>query len=149
MAKRLILALMSLLFFSLGACSKPPPSASENSRAQDLQQALDSSRAAGKLIGVSATIIDLDGKVWNGVSGSSHPGQLITEDMLFDTRNMKCEVRKNSYLSIVALFALLASCGQLTTSHNPDLEERISRVENGLLFTQSITDRMEHHTALK
>jgi D-alanyl-D-alanine carboxypeptidase len=36
------------------------------------------------VIGVSAAIVDAEGRVWTGVSGDSYPGQPITDDMLFD-----------------------------------------------------------------
>jgi CubicO group peptidase (beta-lactamase class C family) len=54
-------------------------------------------------------------------------------------------VRRNLCLAIVALVLLLASCGQPVASPIPDLEERILRVENGLLLTETIADRMETH----
>lgn len=54
-------------------------------------------------------------------------------------------MRRNLHLGIVAFVLLLASCGQLVASPNPDLEERIRRVENGLLLTRTIVDRMEYH----
>jgi CubicO group peptidase (beta-lactamase class C family) len=47
-------------------------------------------------------------------------------------------------LGAMALVLVLASCGQLVAP-SADLEDRISRVENGLLLTQSIEERMEFH----
>jgi CubicO group peptidase (beta-lactamase class C family) len=54
-------------------------------------------------------------------------------------------VRRNLYLGLVVLVLMLASCGQSVASPVPDLEERIRRVENGLLFGETIADRMEAH----
>jgi CubicO group peptidase (beta-lactamase class C family) len=54
-------------------------------------------------------------------------------------------MKRNLHLGILSLVLLLASCGQPFASPISDLEERIHRVENGLLLTQSIGDRMETH----
>lgn len=54
-------------------------------------------------------------------------------------------MKKNLHLGIVALVLLLASCGQPVASSLSDLEARIHRVENGLLLTETIADRMEYH----
>ena len=55
-------------------------------------------------------------------------------------------MKRNLHLGMVTLVLLLAGCGQLVASPSPDLEERISRVENGLLLTDTIADRMEYHS---
>jgi|GEM_PF-1053301 len=47
--------------------------------------------------------------------------------------------------TIVALVLLLISCGQPVASPGSDIEERIRRVENGLLLSETIADRMETH----
>ena len=73
-----------VLVFSLVTCSDRSPSTEEIPYAEELQQALDSSREAGEVIGVSAAIIDADGYLWTGVSGNSTSGRPISEDMLFD-----------------------------------------------------------------
>jgi D-alanyl-D-alanine carboxypeptidase len=79
------LASLLLLSFALAACGQSSsPSADDIPYDRALQLALDDSRQAGGLIGVSAAIIDGQGRLWTGVSGTSHPGQPITEDMLFD-----------------------------------------------------------------
>ena len=54
-------------------------------------------------------------------------------------------MKRYLHLGILVLVLLLASCGQLFSSPISDLEERIRRVENGLLLTKSIADRMEYH----
>ncbi len=54
-------------------------------------------------------------------------------------------MRKNLHLSIAVLVLLFASCGQPSASSSANLEERIRRVENGLLLTETIVDRMEVH----
>ena len=77
-----VLLLCGLVF--LAACDAGSPADVEHLRAQELQQALDSAREAGGLIGVSAAIIDGEGMLWTGVSGESYPGQPITADMRFD-----------------------------------------------------------------
>jgi D-alanyl-D-alanine carboxypeptidase len=84
MSRFVVLALILLCLFSLAACSERALSTVENPNAQALQETLDSTREAGGVIGVSAAIIDAEGRLWKGVSGNSHPGQPITEDMLFD-----------------------------------------------------------------
>lgn len=82
---RRITAISLLLFLlALVACSDNPTPEDELPYAQELRQALDSSREAGGLIGVSAAIVDGQGRLWTGVSGSSYPGQPIDEEMLFD-----------------------------------------------------------------
>ena len=82
---RLVRSLLSVLFvLFLVACNKNSPSSGESPFAQELQQALDNSRESGELIGVSVAIIDSEGRLWTMVSGDSHAGQPITEDMLFD-----------------------------------------------------------------
>jgi D-alanyl-D-alanine carboxypeptidase len=73
-----------VLVFSLVTCSDRSPSTEEIPYAEELQQALDSSKEAGEVIGVSAAIIDADGYLWTGVSGNSTSGRPISEDMLFD-----------------------------------------------------------------
>jgi CubicO group peptidase (beta-lactamase class C family) len=50
-------------------------------------------------------------------------------------------VKRNLNFVMVALVLLLAGC----TSSTFDLEARIHRVENGLLVTQTIENRMAHH----
>ncbi len=52
-------------------------------------------------------------------------------------------MRKHRCLCAAALALLLAGCGRLIASPSPDLEERIRRVENGLVLGETITDRME------
>jgi D-alanyl-D-alanine carboxypeptidase len=85
MSRPLPFTIIVLLSLALVACrDSPPPSADEIPYADALQRALDSSREAGGLIGVSAAIIDSRGRLWAGGSGNSYPGQPITEDMLFD-----------------------------------------------------------------
>jgi len=54
-------------------------------------------------------------------------------------------MRRNLYLGALALILLLTSCRQLVASPIPDLEERIRRVENGLLLRETIADRMAYH----
>jgi CubicO group peptidase (beta-lactamase class C family) len=54
-------------------------------------------------------------------------------------------VKENLHLGVVALVLLLASCGQPVASPVCDLEERINSVENRLLLTGTIPDRMEVH----
>ena len=58
---RFVLTLFCL--FSLVACDQGSPSAGESPYAQELQQALDSSREAGGVMGVSAAIIDGEGRL--------------------------------------------------------------------------------------
>ena len=77
-----VLLLCCLCF--LAACGAGPAAGVEHPRAQELQQALDSAREAGGLIGVSAAIVDGQGRLWTGASGESYPGQPITADMRFD-----------------------------------------------------------------
>jgi D-alanyl-D-alanine carboxypeptidase len=84
MPRLVTFALMLLLLLSLVACGESAPPVGEVPYAQELQQALDRSREAGQVMGVSAAIIDAEGRLWTGVSGDSHPGQPITEEMLFD-----------------------------------------------------------------
>jgi D-alanyl-D-alanine carboxypeptidase len=84
MPRRITVALTLLALFSLVACSAGAPPTVEIPYAPELQQTLDSSREEGGVIGVSAAIIDAEGRLWTGVSGTSHPGQPITADMLFD-----------------------------------------------------------------
>lgn len=76
----------SVLVFlcSLVACSGDSAPGAGIPYARDLQRVLDSSREANGVMGVSVAIIDGEGQLWTGVSGNSHPGQPITEDMLFD-----------------------------------------------------------------
>jgi D-alanyl-D-alanine carboxypeptidase len=83
MSRLVTFAMMLLCLFSLVTCSGSSAT-DEHPYALELQQALDSSREAGEVIGVSAAIIDAQGRLWKGVSGSSHPGEPITEEMLFD-----------------------------------------------------------------
>jgi D-alanyl-D-alanine carboxypeptidase len=52
--------------------------------AQALQDTLDAERESAGLVGVSAAIIVPGYDAWLGVSGESHPGKPITEEMLFD-----------------------------------------------------------------
>jgi D-alanyl-D-alanine carboxypeptidase len=52
--------------------------------ARELQDALDAARESAGLVGVSAAIIVPGYEPWLGASGESHPGQPVTEDMLFD-----------------------------------------------------------------
>ena len=54
-------------------------------------------------------------------------------------------MRKSLVLAIVALVLLLAGCGQSGASPMSDLEERIRRVENGLVLRETIVERMEAH----
>lgn len=54
-------------------------------------------------------------------------------------------MKRNQIIGIVALVLLLASCAQPVSSASPDIEERIRRVENGLLLGETIADRMEIH----
>ena len=54
-------------------------------------------------------------------------------------------MKENLPLGILALVLLLTSCGQPAASPISDLEERIRRVENGLLITETIADRMDTH----
>jgi CubicO group peptidase (beta-lactamase class C family) len=54
-------------------------------------------------------------------------------------------MRRQLHLIIVALVLLVASCGQPAASPSADLEERIRRVENGLVLNQTIADRMAYH----
>jgi D-alanyl-D-alanine carboxypeptidase len=84
MPRRNPLALLLCCLCFVTACGSGSPAYVEHPRAQELQQALDSAREAGGLIGVSAAIIDGEGKLWTGTSGESYPGQAITEDMRFD-----------------------------------------------------------------
>jgi D-alanyl-D-alanine carboxypeptidase len=84
MFRQVRFALTLFCLLSLVACSESSRSIGENPYAQELQQVLDSSREASEVIGVSAAIIDAEGRVWTGVSGNSHPGQPITADMFFD-----------------------------------------------------------------
>lgn len=84
MSKPVTIVLTLLCLLSLVACSVRSLSAGEIPYAEELQQALDNAREAAGLIGVSVAIIDAEGRLWTGVSGDSHPGQPITEDMLFD-----------------------------------------------------------------
>jgi D-alanyl-D-alanine carboxypeptidase len=85
-----MLLLAAVVLALLAGCGQPAtPSPAlmaevEPELAQELQLALDSSREAGGVIGVSAAIIDADGRLWTGVSGDSQPGQPVTAEMLFD-----------------------------------------------------------------
>lgn len=54
-------------------------------------------------------------------------------------------MRKQLHTIIVALALLVASCGLSTASPQAELEERIRRVENGLVLNQTIADRMTYH----
>lgn len=49
-------------------------------------------------------------------------------------------------LGTVVLVLLLASCGRRVAPPGPGLEERIHRVENGLLLNETIADRMAYHS---
>ena len=49
------------------------------------------------------------------------------------------------HLGVLAVVLLVASCGQPFASPISGIEERIRRVENGLLLTKTIADRMETH----
>lgn len=84
MSRLVTSALTFLTLLSLVACNTISSSTGEISYAKELQHALDSTRESGEVIGVSAAIIDAEGRLWKGVSGISHPKQPITEDMLFD-----------------------------------------------------------------
>jgi CubicO group peptidase (beta-lactamase class C family) len=55
------------------------------------------------------------------------------------------KVQRKLHLGIVALVLLFASGGQPVAPPIPDLEKRIRRVENGLLLTGTIADRMAYH----
>jgi D-alanyl-D-alanine carboxypeptidase len=84
MSRRKSCVLLLCGLFFLAACGAGPPADVEHPRAAELQQALDSAREAGGLIGVSAAIIDGEGQVWTGASGESYPGHPITPEMRFD-----------------------------------------------------------------
>ncbi len=85
MSRQIALAMTILLALLPVACSEGSSTTAEYPRAAELQGALDSSRASGGVRGVSAAIIDAQGRLWTGVSGDSHPGQPVTAEMLFDT----------------------------------------------------------------
>jgi D-alanyl-D-alanine carboxypeptidase len=66
------------------AASRAPMAEVEPELAQELQDTLDRAFEASGAIGVSAAVIMPGERLWTGVSGNSHPGQPITEEMLFD-----------------------------------------------------------------
>ena len=66
------------------AASPAPMAKVEPELAQELQETLDSAFEASGAIGVSVALIMPGERIWTGVSGNSHPGQPITEEMLFD-----------------------------------------------------------------
>jgi len=55
-------------------------------------------------------------------------------------------MKRDLQLGILLLFVLLASCGQPTSSSGSAIEERIRNVENGLVYNQTIDDRMAYHS---
>ncbi len=54
-------------------------------------------------------------------------------------------MRKDRLLALVPFVLLFAICGRLAAAATADPEERIRRVENGLLFNSTIAERMEVH----
>lgn len=85
-AKLLLAAAMLVLLTGCGqpAASPAPLAKVEPELAQELQDTLDSAFEASGAIGVSVAVIMPGERIWTGVSGNSHPGQPITEEMLFD-----------------------------------------------------------------
>ena len=82
---RQISPLMTILVtILLVACGSSSPTVADHPHTAELQQALESSREVGGVLGVSAAIIDAEGSLWTGVSGHSHPGQPVTAGMLLD-----------------------------------------------------------------
>ena len=84
---KLLLAAMALVL--LTACGQPaaspaPMSEVEPELARKLQDTLDHAFAESGAIGVSVAVIMPGERIWTGASGDSHPGQPITEEMLFD-----------------------------------------------------------------
>ena len=86
--QRLFLVAMVLITLLTGCgqpASSPKPLAEvEPELAQELQNTLDSAFEASGAVGVSVAVIMPGERIWTGVSGNSHPGQPITEEMLFD-----------------------------------------------------------------
>ena len=82
MKKRSVLFL-TLVVLLLTDCGRNPNPALPYAR--ELQEVLDTARTSAELVGVSAAIIIPGYEPWLGVSGESHPGHPITEEMLFDT----------------------------------------------------------------
>nr|NIV33941.1 hypothetical protein [Anaerolineae bacterium] len=84
----LLLAAMVVVLLLAGcgqpAASPPPMAEVEPELAQALQDTLDSAFEASGAIGVSVAVIMPGERLWTGVSGDSHPGQPVTEEMLFD-----------------------------------------------------------------
>jgi len=89
MQNLLLLAAIALVL-GLAGCGQPatsspaPVTGVELEFAQELQDTLDSAFEASGAIGVSVAMIMPGEQIWTGVSGDSHPGQPITEEMLFD-----------------------------------------------------------------
>jgi D-alanyl-D-alanine carboxypeptidase len=75
----LVVTLAILLLTRCGEASDPALP-----YARELQDALDAGRESAGLVGISAAVIVPGYEPWMGTSGGSHPGQPITEDMLFD-----------------------------------------------------------------
>lgn len=96
-----------MLIGLLAGCQGYRLSVRENPQAEQLQQALERAREAGQLMGVSAAIIDSEDRLWTGVSGMSHPGAPITEDMLFDMGSSGKNI-------VAALMLTLAEEGRLS-----------------------------------
>jgi len=72
------------LTLAQAAESAESPLGIEHELARKLQASLDSTLEATGAMGVSATAIMPDGKLWVGTSGLSHPNTAITPDMKFD-----------------------------------------------------------------
>ena len=69
--------LFSILGILLGACQPKTPIEGQ------LQEVLDKGIEQNEIHGVSVTIIDPDGEIWNGVSGISHDSVPMAPHMLF------------------------------------------------------------------
>lgn len=79
-----IFGLLVLPLLIIGSCSKKSTVEPELTFEEELQRALDATRAVKNGIGASVSIVFADGQTWNGVSGVSHDNVPITQDMVFN-----------------------------------------------------------------
>lgn len=54
-------------------------------------------------------------------------------------------MKKHVHIIVFVFVLLIAGCSPNSSPQNSDLDEKIRRVENGLLFTETITARMNYH----